>query len=101
MPFSVFSIMTAAMLDVVPDRYLNICNQRFCLLHSQIKSNQSLPPFGHPIPTESTYQSTLVLMDRNHVDHRLIECSIRSEDHCLQTGLVETVYVFGIGQGVE
>ena len=31
----------------------------FCLVHTQIKSHQSLSHVGHPIPTESTSQSTL------------------------------------------
>ena len=35
-----------------------------CLVHTQIKLNQSLSHFGHPIPTESTLLSTLTWLAR-------------------------------------
>ena len=42
----------AAILDFRLYRCLTKLTQDFCLVHTQIKSNQSISHFGHPIPTE-------------------------------------------------
>ena len=58
--FLYFPWLMVAILDFGPYRCLkNLYPKILFLVHTQIKSNQSLSHFGHPIPKESSSQSTL------------------------------------------
>ena len=51
MPFSVFSMSDAGHLGFWALRVPKNVLPEIVLVHTQIKSNQSLSYFGHPIPT--------------------------------------------------